>query len=417
MKRKFVLLVAIVAAFALAACDGPSGQSSEGAAQASESASAEASLNAGDSSEANVASSEVASATSEEVVATPEPATPEPATPEPATPEPDPWALPGQPFRDPGPDPTPIPDDPVKHGYNKIELSGNRDDKFLTTEYCYLRSDKYVMFFDSDLSIPGDFKEKVDLIVDEVEKTVGLPFNYAYYVPEKIYYDYWGYNPWQGIGLYKRIAIFVLVDREDVAYVSSANGEIMNLFEYDLYSDKFWNSVPSYRDNAWRRRGFFDYATVAHELTHVLTDRYANMTWSLTEGMADYVAEVVMERLQDTSEDFKKSYEYMYLPTKIAKKVTPENAEAIFVDDFSDYEMVDRTDVYTFGRMLCEFLGETYGEGFIRDHIMAIERVSKNLNYGNMTQEDRQMLADKLKENFGDDVFTKFGAWYQEHAK
>jgi hypothetical protein len=421
MRRKFILLVAIVSAVALAACDGLSGlQASESAAQVSESASGEANqtetgTDVSGAGEAGTGSSETISVTPEP--ATPEPATPEPATPEPATPTPDPWALPGQPFRDPGPDPTPIPDDPVAHGYNKIELSGNRDDRFLTTEYCYLRSDKYVMFFEKDLSIPGDFKEKVDLVVDEVEKTVGLPFNYAYYVPEKIYYDYWGYNPWQGIALYKRIAIFVLVDREDVAYVSSANGEIVNVFEYDLYSDEFWNSVPSYRDNAWRRRGFFDYEVVAHELTHVLTDRYANMTWAMTEGMADYVAEVIMERLQDTSEDFKKSYEYMYVPTKIAKKVTPENAEAIFVDDFSDYEMVDRTDVYTFGRMFCEFLGETYGEGFMRDYILATERVSKNLNYGNMTQEDRQMLADKIKEIFGDDVFTNFGAWYQTHAK
>lgn len=409
MKRKFVLLVAIVSAFALAACDGPSGS------QASESTSAEASLNASDVSEANVATSEVASATPEP--ATPEPATPEPATPEPATPTPDPWALPGQPFRDPGPDPTPIPDDPVAHGYNKIELSGNRDDRFLTTEYCYLRSDKYVMFFEKDLSIPGDFKEKVDLVVDEVEKTIGLPFNYVYYVPDRMYYDIWGYNPWEGIELNKRIAIYVCVDRKDEAYVSSANGEVVNVFEYDLYSDELWNSVPSYRDNSWRRRGFFDYAVMAHELTHVLTDRYSNMTWAMTEGMADYVAEVVMERLQDTSEDFKKSYEYMYLSTKIAKKVTANNAESIFADDFSDYAMVDRTDVYTFGRLLCEFLAENYGENFMKDYIMAIERVSKKLNYGNMTQEDRQMLADKLKETFGDDVFTNFGAWYQTHAK
>jgi|GEM_PF-6425897 len=144
------------------------------------------------------------------------------------------------------------------------------------------------MFFEKDLSIPGDFKEKVDLIVDEVEKTIGLPFNYVYYVPDRMYYDIWGYNPWEGIELNKRIAIYVCVDR---------------------------------------------------------------------------------------------------------------------------------TDVYTFGRLLCEFLAENYGENFMKDYIMAIERVSKKLNYGNMTQEDRQMLADKLKETFGDDVFTNFGAWYQTHAK
>ena len=196
MRRKFILLVAIVSAVVLAACDGLSGS------QVSESASGEANqteagTDVSGAGEAGTGSSEATSATPEPATpepvtpepATPEPATPEPATPEPATPEPDPWALPGQPFKEPGPDPTPIPDDPVEHGYHMIELSGNRDDRFLTTEYCYLRSDKYVMFFEKDLSIPGDFKEKVDLIVDEVEKTVGLPFNYAYYVPEKIYYD------------------------------------------------------------------------------------------------------------------------------------------------------------------------------------------------------------------------------------
>ena len=419
MKRRVFLLVAVLSAvvLALAACDGPGARQNKNESQASESA-AEASLNAQDGSEASLAMSEAA-ATPEPTEATPEPseATPEPYVPTPK-PEPvDPYAMPGQPFKDPGPDPTPIPDDPVEHGYTVLELNGNRDDRFLTTEYCYLRSDKYVMFFDKDLSIPGDFKEKMDLIVDEVEKTVNLPYNATYYVPERIYYDYLGYNPWEGIELNKRIAIFVFVDREDSAYVSSANGENVHVFEYNLISDEVWNSVSSYRNNSWRRGDYFDYAVMAHELTHVLTDRYANMTWAMTEGCAEYVAETVMERLKDTSEDFQKSYENLYLPKKIKKKVTAQNAENIFVDDFSDLGMVDRTDVYTFGRMFCEFLAETYGENFMRDYLIAVERVSKHYIYGNMALEDRQTLADKLKETFGDDVFTNFGAWYQTHAK
>ena len=327
MKRRLILLVSVLAALALAACSVNGGkgsergvQASESAAQVSEDASGEASLNAQDGSETSLAMSESAPATPEPVEATPEPYVPTPK-PEPV----DPYAMPGQPFRDPRPDPTPIPDDPVEHGYTVLELNGNRDDRFLTTEYCYLRSDKYVMFFDKDLSIPGDFKEKIDLIVDEVEKTVNLPYNATYYVPERIYYDYLGYNPWEGIELNKRIAIFVFVDREDAAYVSSANGENLHVFEYNLISDKVWNSVSSYRDNSWRRGDYFDYAVMAHELTHVLTDRYANMTWAMTEGCAEYIAETVMERLKDTSEDFQKSYENLYLHKKIKKKVTSKS--------------------------------------------------------------------------------------------
>ena len=74
MKRKFVLLVAIVSAFALAACDGPSGsQASESAAQVSESVSGEA--NQTEAGTDVSGAGEAGTGSSEATSVTPEPAT------------------------------------------------------------------------------------------------------------------------------------------------------------------------------------------------------------------------------------------------------------------------------------------------------------------------------------------------------
>lgn len=60
----------------------------------------------------------------------------------------------------PGPDNTP---------YEKLTLDGVSDHYIVTTDYCFIESEKYVLLLDKDDKIPGDFVIVLDAIIDELE--------------------------------------------------------------------------------------------------------------------------------------------------------------------------------------------------------------------------------------------------------
>ena len=302
----------------------------------------------------------------------------------------------------------------------QVSLSGNRDDHLLTDELCCIEGDKFFLIVAAGADIPGDFADNVSLIMDRMEEETGLTFDVDWRLAgvDNSTVDY-GYNPWEGFDFKDKLQIYIKVDLEDVGYIPCATAEFVTLYMYELFSEDVWNSVPSYRDNSWRRNDHIDYYTVAHELTHSLTERYAHCGKILTEGCADYVAEKVIDSLASVSPDFEGSVEVMYrnFDYMVEDDVTPENAEEIFRSDYSDLSVADRGDEYTLGRMVCSFLGETYGEYFLRDYINACRNAGYSYEqfWGMLEDEDRSKLADVFKETFGDDVFVNFGRYYQAH--
>ena len=313
-------------------------------------------------------------------------------------------------------------DDPTL-GTNLINLSGKREDVFVTDKYYYYEGDKFFAYFDKDLKIPGDFCDSVALIMDQLEKETGLSFDCPGSVPAMSSSEsFFGKDdPWRYISPGKKVLIYVFADREAEGYISSSstNGRFLDIVMYELFSDELWNSVPEYRDNPWRLHDHISYFEVAHELTHTLMSRYhCGTTYIVTEGSADYYAERVLRALQDRSVDFQKSYEYfekVYKSTKIAKKITPETAEDIFISDFSDVDFADRGDEYVFGRMLLEFITERYGDSFLKDFLAgAKERgLRSEFTYDVPWAHEPEKHAELVKDLAGEDVFTEFGKWYQ----
>ena len=186
---------------------------------------------------------------------------------------------------------------------------------------------------------------------------------------------------------------------------------------YELFSDELWNSVPDFRDNPWRLADHISYYIFAHELAHTLTSRYhPGLTSIISEGSADYYAERVSRALKDRSEDFQKSYENfekVQKSTKIAKKITPQTAEDIFLSDFEDVDHAHRGDEYTFGRLFFEFVTERYGDSFLKDFLAgAKERRLRSMSSDPPARETGRH-AQLVKDLAGDDVFTEFGKWYQ----
>ena len=123
-----------------------------------------------------------------------------------------------------------------------------------------------------------------------------------------------------------------------------------------------------------------------------------------------------MEELCENSEDFYMSYENSKYPPHIPNSITPDNAEEAFLCDCSCFGgNGGYPEYYWIGRDLCEFLNETYGSGFLCDYITAVTDAGINAKYGFFTEEDYVAFTALFKETFGDDVFVRFGEWYQEN--
>ena len=298
----------------------------------------------------------------------------------------------------------------------KVTLSGNREDRFLADDFCYVEGEKFFLLLEKDICVPGDYADNVALIIDQLEKETGLTFD----IPEAVIpcdtcTVKYGYDPWSDFFFGQKIPIYLFVDRNSSGLISCASEGFANIYDYDLFSDELWNSIPDYRDNPWRREGMIEYDTVAHELTHVLTLRYAQLPKILTEGLADYYEEKVILALADRSEDFEKIAQNLYF-SSVSEPITPENAEEVFLNDYSDLSQIERGDEYALGRLYGIYLAENYGDSFLKDFLA----VSKKAGYGHyiffgeLQEADRAILTQEFKNLFGDDIFTKFGEWYQK---
>ena len=299
----------------------------------------------------------------------------------------------------------------------KITLSGKREDHIITDELCYVEGDKFFLILDKDLDIPGDLAVNVELIMDQLEKETGLRFVTDRPIMASDNYTLkYGYNPWKNLEHGNKVPINIFVDREDAGYIPCAGAEFTNIYDYAMFSDEVWNSVPSYKENGWRRGDYVNYEVFAHELTHTLTLRYATLPKIMTEGGADYYAEKVIKALASKAEDINKSYDNLILDEKVKDVISPETAESVFRNDYSDLGQADRGDEYTLGRLISIFLSETYGDSFMKDYLAASEKMGYGYTvfFGNLQDADREKLTDEFKKLFGNDVFKKFGKWYQE---
>ncbi len=299
--------------------------------------------------------------------------------------------------------------------YKEITLDGVKENRFVSTDYCYIVSEKYVIFLDKDVSIPGDLTVNLDAIIDEIERQTGLSsmpdfYDYCGVINNAIYYD--GYNPWEFWNIGKKIPIFLMTDRKAEGWISSACAEMALFVCYEFFSDDVWNSVPQYRDNPQFRLSCTPYDVIAHELTHTVTLRNQTMPDIFTEGPADYMSVTVLEALADKYPSIAEAKNFMYsYDSKLPKPVTAENAEEIFIEDYHTLTPMERGPEYTYGKYLCRFLCETYGEDFYKRYNDKCQSMRLDYNSLEYSEEVMKQYAQAFKDEFGEDVFTRFGDW------
>lgn len=298
--------------------------------------------------------------------------------------------------------------------YGQITLDGVKDHRYKATDYCYIESEKFVFFLEKDIEVPGDLVVNLNAILDEIEDVLQIsyaPDDYTYSrVPDmSIYY---GFNPWQGWDIGRKIPIFLIADYKGDGFISGASDDYVILVDYDMFSDELWNSVPGFRDNPWRRSGYVDYLTAAHEITHTVTSRNCTMTSIITEGVAEYSSEAVITTLAEYYPSItevaanRSPYDY-----PVPEAVNAGNAEQIFLNDYIQLSHAERGPQYNYGRRLCEFLSEQYGKDFFKKYCAEVKARGLDFDYGHSDETIRKLYTEAFKSVFGDDVFTKFGNW------
>lgn len=304
--------------------------------------------------------------------------------------------------------------------YEEVKLDGVEEHHFVSTDYCYLESEKYVLLIDKGIDLPGDFQVNLDAIIDELESELGLsscPDTYEYcgsVIDISIYFD--GEYPWAGLGIGTKIPIFIMADDEPSGWISNASSEGAMFVIYEMFSEEVINSVPYYRDNPEYINDYLDYTDIAHELTHVITERNHRTTEIITEGIAEYMGYSVIKELADEYPSIgvanEKRYNFDYT---VPEKVNAENAERIFIDDFNSLTTAERGAQYSYGKYLFMYLYGSNGSGTYK--MLNDKIIEKGIDYNRIEYSETEVtkIAEALKETFGEDVFAKFGDWCVEN--
>ena len=314
-----------------------------------------------------------------------------------------------------------IPDDTliVTDESGKLTLDGDPEHHYILTDYCYIVSDEYVLFLDKDIDLPGDFKINIDAIFGELEDQLGLeacPEDFYYTeLPDPSYFI-GGVNPWEGFDIGSRLPVFIISDRDAAGFISNGGPTSVVICDYGLFTEEVQDAVYEYYDE-WYRTEYVNYSAIAHELTHAITMRNAITTKIMAEGIAQFMENSVTEALADEYPSIgvvEENYELCDYP--LPEAVNADNAERIFIEDYMYLHIDDRGAEYTYGRHLCEYLCETFGEDFYRRYNDAINDAGMHYPYNQYNVDIMTQYAEVLKDTFGDDVFTNFGDWCVENG-
>lgn len=293
--------------------------------------------------------------------------------------------------------------------YQELKLDGEHDHYFETKDFCYIESEKYILFLEKDLAIPGDFVTNIDAIVDEIEKQMGLPYAPANMEETEVCdmsYAY-GFNPWDDWRIGSKIGIFISTEGEKNFIGCTVYNNDVTITERTLYTKAFWESINTngdlYRDD------YVHYQDITNVLAHCIADRNSTneLSGMMSKGISDLMSRTVIDALADKYPAIKEAKQKRYLyDAPIPEVITAKNAETTFVSDYYDEEQGygDPNAQEVFGRYFCMFLKDTYGDDFYQRYNTAMN------SFGDSKTPDWI-----IKNTFGEDAFTKFGDWCKKH--
>ena len=88
----------------------------------------------------------------------------------------------------------------------------------------------------------------------------------------------------------------------------------------------------------------------------------------------------------------------------------------MFINDYQELDMINRDDKYILGRIICEYLSQSYGEKFLKDYIDALAKAHYTFDddVWSLTNDQLNDQAKIFKKLFGKKVFEKFAVYYNK---
>lgn len=297
-----------------------------------------------------------------------------------------------------------------------VVLSGDPEEVYTFDDYAYAVNDKFVLYFDKDISVTGDVMVLLEKVYDSLEEKTGLKFrNDSFYSTCADYgtaESYFDYDPWNGYEYYHKdkLGIYFIHDRDNKTWISCSSGNCLVLVDQDF---DFHNESLN---------------TAAHEMAHTL-DRanHDNFARVLTEGFGSYWGRQVSiefpEYIVGEYAEYGPDHEYYW---SMPELITAKNAETLFNGEF---DRMENNSYYQYGFQLMTYLYETYPLEQVNEFYNVLSRKlwDKRLEEDEYAEQTMKLgfLGDHsseeyetgvIKEFWGEDFFTEFGSWAKKNA-
>lgn len=272
----------------------------------------------------------------------------------------------------------------------ELFLDSSQSGYFSADQPYYIEGEGCFVYVEEGINLPYDYVEKADKLIKEITAEMWQTDNLPTYEKScasitSLFY---------GINNNGKLPVCLNVDKENLGVVSYYVGPDAIIYDYSMM-----NKEPK----------AIEYDTLAHECSHAIMDVFIDtsvMGKIMSEGIAEYYCRKAIDALEINTQVSELFYNYK-------TPINSNTAEELFLNDFQEVSFGDRGAEYYYGYWFSKFLAETYGDSFLIDVKNEIQ--NKGISSG-ITIADREKRVEAFKKTFGDDVFSKFGEWYEQNA-
>ncbi len=268
-----------------------------------------------------------------------------------------------------------------------LVLSGNAEDSYTTTRPEYVETDKFVLYLDENITVQGNTADLISKIMQRTEEVSGftLTNNIGYDSGFTVFapYEFYGETALDYVDPENEKYHIFVVAPEKCGPCGSVGCLVLNQIDLDIAGGEGWVLVHEY----------------SHSL-HLSNGVYLDQV--MTEGFATYNCAQVINNSPDIYFNLNSNYNY----SNYNREITPENAEAIFLEDKED-----GWEDYLYGYRFMTFLMEEYGEDIFKVVLTDASMDAGQWEYGY----EAERVIPYIKANTSEDVFVEFANWLEEN--
>ncbi len=270
-----------------------------------------------------------------------------------------------------------------------LVLSGNAEDSYTTTRPEYVETDKFILYLDENITVQGNTADLISKLMQRTEEVsgftltnnIGYDSGFTFFAP----YEFYGETALDNVDPENEKYHIYVVAPEKCGPCGGVGCLVLNQIDLDIAGGEGWVLVHEY----------------SHSL-HLANGVYLGDI--MTEGFATYNCAQVINNSPDIPFNFNANYNY----SNYNREITPENAEAIFLEDKED-----GWENYLYGYRFMTFLMEEYGKDIFK---VILTDASCDAGQWEYTY-DAEKTLPYIKASTSEDVFVEFANWLEENKE